>query len=229
MLYIIPTPIGNREDLTFRSLRILNEVDIILVENYKFSKKLLNYYKIKTSIKTYTCYNEHYIIPHILKIIKQGKKLALITNAGTPSISDPGFLLIQSCIKHSINIECLPGATAFVPALVISGLPIHEFTFIGFLSKKKIKRINKLKNLLQVKRTIVMYESPHRLLNTLNDIQDLCGSDQYIVLCKEISKMFQETFRGKINNLILQLQNKNKKILGEYVLIIHGHSIIHNN
>ncbi|WP_185872556.1 16S rRNA (cytidine(1402)-2'-O)-methyltransferase [Blattabacterium cuenoti] len=223
MLYIIPTPIGNREDLTFRSLRILNEVDIILVENYKFSKKLLNFYNIKTSIQTYACYNEHYIIPHILKIIKKGKKLALITNAGTPSISDPGFLLIQYCIKHSINIECLPGATAFVPALVMSGIPINEFTFIGFLSKKKIKRIKKLKHLLQDNRTIVMYESPHRLLNTLNDIQNIFGSEKYVVLCKEISKIFQKTLRGTINNLILQL--KNKKILGEYVLIIHGNTI----
>ncbi|WP_185873625.1 16S rRNA (cytidine(1402)-2'-O)-methyltransferase [Blattabacterium cuenoti] len=218
MLYIVPTPIGNREDLTFRSLRILKEVDLILVENYKFSKKLLNFYNVKTPIKTYHIFNEHKIINSILKKIKKGKKIALISNSGTPSISDPGFLLIRSCIKATIPIECLPGATALIPALVISGLPIHEFTFIGFLSKKK-KRKKQLQNLSKENRTIVLYESPHRLLRTLNDLKIFFGLETNIVICKEISKIFQKTLRGKIQEIISHYQNS-KKILGEYILII---------
>lgn len=139
MLYIVPTPIGNLEDFTFRALKILNKVDLILIENYKTSKKLLNFYKIKTKTKCYHTYNEHSIINSIIKIIEKGEKLALISSAGTPGISDPGYLLIKSCIKKSIPIECLPGPTALIPALVSSGFPIDEFTFIGFLPKKKKK------------------------------------------------------------------------------------------
>ncbi|WP_185862470.1 16S rRNA (cytidine(1402)-2'-O)-methyltransferase [Blattabacterium cuenoti] len=217
MLYIVPTPIGNREDLTFRSLRILNEVDLILAENNKISKRLLSFYKIKTHIKTYHIYNEHKMIPSILEKIKKGKKLALISNAGTPSISDPGFLLIRSCIEASISIECLPGPTALIPAIVISGFPINEFTFIGFLPKKKRK--TKLNNLSKENRTIILYESPHRLLRTLNDLKDFFGLKRNIVICKEISKMFQETLRGNIEDMILHYKNI-KKILGEYVIII---------
>ncbi|ACX83959.1 putative methyltransferase [Blattabacterium sp. (Periplaneta americana) str. BPLAN] len=217
MLYIIPTPIGNREDLTFRSLRILNEVDLILAENKKISKRLLNFYNIKTHIKTYHAYNEHKMIPSILEKIKKGKKLALISNAGTPSISDPGFLLIKSCIKASISIECLPGPTALIPAVVISGFPINEFTFVGFLPKKKRKI--QLSNLSKENRTIILYESPHRLLRTLNDLKDFFGLKRNIVICKEISKMFQETLRGNIEDLILYYK-KIKKVLGEYVIII---------
>ncbi|AWU44291.1 16S rRNA (cytidine(1402)-2'-O)-methyltransferase [Blattabacterium punctulatus] len=217
MLYIVPTPIGNLEDFTFRSLRILNEVDFILVENYKVSKKLLNFYNIKTPIKNYHIYNEHKIIPSILEKIKEGKKLALISNAGTPSISDPGFLLIRSCIKNSISIECLPGPTSIIPALVISGLSINEFTFIGFLPKKKRKI--KLEKLSIENRTLLLYESPHRLLRTLNDLKYFFGLERNIVICKEISKIFQETLRGNIKEMILYYKNI-KKILGEYILII---------
>ncbi|WP_185866351.1 16S rRNA (cytidine(1402)-2'-O)-methyltransferase [Blattabacterium cuenoti] len=217
MLYIVPTPIGNREDFTFRSLRILNEVDFILVENKKISKRLLNFYNIKTHIKTYHAYNEHKMIPSILEKIKKGKKLALISSAGTPSISDPGFLLIKSCIKASISIECLPGPTAIIPAIVISGFPINEFTFVGFLPKKKRKI--QLSNLSKYNRTIILYESPHRLLRTLNDLKDFFGLKRKIVICKEISKMFQETLRGTIEDMILHYENI-KKVLGEYVIII---------
>ncbi|WP_185859659.1 16S rRNA (cytidine(1402)-2'-O)-methyltransferase [Blattabacterium cuenoti] len=217
MLYIVPTPIGNREDLTFRSLRILNEVDLILAENNKISKRLLGFYNIKTHIKTYHTYNEHKIIPSILEKIKKGKKLALISNAGTPSISDPGFLLIRSCIEASISIECLPGPTALIPAIVISGFPINEFTFVGFLPKKKRKI--QLNNLSKENRTIILYESPHRLLRTLNDLKDFFGLKRNIVICKEISKMFQETLRGNIEDMIQHYKNI-KKILGEYVIII---------
>ncbi|WP_185849555.1 16S rRNA (cytidine(1402)-2'-O)-methyltransferase [Blattabacterium cuenoti] len=217
MLYIVPTPIGNREDLTFRSLRILNEVDLILAENNKISKRLLSFYKIKTHIKTYHIYNEHKMIPSILEKIKKGKKLALISNAGTPSISDPGFLLIRSCIEASISIECLPGPTALIPAVVVSGFPINEFTFVGFLPKKKRK--TQLNNLSKENRTIILYESPHRLLRTLNDLKDFFDLKRNIVICKEISKMFQETLRGNIEDMILYYK-KIKKILGEYVIII---------
>ncbi|WP_185852543.1 16S rRNA (cytidine(1402)-2'-O)-methyltransferase [Blattabacterium cuenoti] len=217
MLYIIPTPIGNREDLTFRSFRILNEVDLILAENKKISKKLLNFYNIKTHINTYHAYNEHKMISSILEKIKKGKKLALISNAGTPSISDPGYLLIKSCIQASIPIECLPGPTALIPAVVISGFPINEFTFIGFLPKKKRKI--QLSNLSKENRTIILYESPHRLLRTLNDLKDFFGLKRNIVICKEISKMFQETLRGNIEDIILHCKNI-KKVLGEYVIII---------
>ncbi|WP_185866912.1 16S rRNA (cytidine(1402)-2'-O)-methyltransferase [Blattabacterium cuenoti] len=217
MLYIVPTPIGNLEDFTFRGLRILKEVDLILVENYKTSKKLLNFYNIKTNVNKYHIYNEHKIIPYIIKKIKKGKKLALISNAGTPSISDPGFLLIKSCIQASITIECLPGPTAFVPALVCSGMSTNEFIFIGFLPKKKRKI--KLENLSKENKTIILYESPHRLLQTLNEMKYFFGSERNIVVCKEISKYFQNISRGNIEKMILYYQNS-KKILGEYTLII---------
>ncbi|WP_185865777.1 16S rRNA (cytidine(1402)-2'-O)-methyltransferase [Blattabacterium cuenoti] len=217
MLYIVPTPIGNLEDFTFRGLRILKEVDVILVENYKVSKKLFDFYNIKNQINKYHIRNEHKIIPHLVKEIKKGKKLALISNAGTPSISDPGFLLIKSCIKASISVECLPGPTALIPALVNSGLSINEFTFIGFLPKKKRKI--KLEYLSKENRTIVLYESPHRLLRTLNDIKYFFGLKRNIVVCKEISKFFQDILRGNIEKMILHYENV-KKILGEYTIII---------
>ncbi|WP_185861916.1 16S rRNA (cytidine(1402)-2'-O)-methyltransferase [Blattabacterium cuenoti] len=217
MLYIVPTPIGNLEDFTFRGVRILKEVDLILVESYKVSKKLLDFYNIKNKIKKYHIYNEHKICCNLINEIKKGKKLALISNAGTPSISDPGFLLIKYCIQSSITIECLPGPTAIIPALVISGLSIHEFTFIGFLPKKKRKI--KLKKLSKESRTIVLYESPHRLLRTLNDIKYFFGLKRNIVICKEISKIFQFISRGNIEEIIFFYKNV-KKILGEYTIII---------
>ncbi|WP_185855831.1 16S rRNA (cytidine(1402)-2'-O)-methyltransferase [Blattabacterium cuenoti] len=218
LLYIVPTPIGNLEDITFRSLRILKKVDFILVENYKFSKRLLNFYNIKTHTKTYHIHNEHKIIPFILKKIKEGKKIALISNAGTPSISDPGFLLVKNCINSNISIECLPGPTALIPALVSSGFPTNEFTFVGFLPKKKRKI--KLENLSQENRTLIFYESPHRLIRTLNDFKIFFGLEKKIVICKEISKVFQETLRGNIGDMISYFNNK-KKILGEYTLILN--------
>ncbi|WP_185858300.1 16S rRNA (cytidine(1402)-2'-O)-methyltransferase [Blattabacterium cuenoti] len=217
MLYIVPTPIGNLEDFTFRGLRILKEVDIILVENYKISRKLLDFYKIKNHISRYHIHNEHKVIPHFIKKIKQGKKIALISSSGTPGISDPGFLLIQSCIQASISIECLPGPTALIPALVTSGSPINEFTFIGFLPKKKRKI--KLENLSKENRTIVLYESPYRLLRTLNDIKYFFGLKRNIVVCKEISKIFEKISRGNIEDIITYYKNM-KKVLGEYTIII---------
>ncbi|WP_185868805.1 16S rRNA (cytidine(1402)-2'-O)-methyltransferase [Blattabacterium cuenoti] len=217
MLYIVPTPIGNLEDFTFRGLRILKEVDLILVESYKVSKKLLKFYNITTQTNKYHIYNEHKRIPHLIKKIKKGIKLALISNAGTPSISDPGFLLIKYCINNSIPVECLPGPTALIPALVNSGLSINEFTFIGFLPKKK--RRSKLEILSKENRTIVFYESPHRLLKTLKEIKYFFGMQRNIAICKEISKFFQNTLRGNIEIIISHYENV-ENILGEYTIII---------
>ncbi|WP_185864240.1 16S rRNA (cytidine(1402)-2'-O)-methyltransferase [Blattabacterium cuenoti] len=218
LLYVVPTPIGNLEDFTFRSLRILNEVDLILTENYKISRKLLDFYKIKTCIKPYHIHNEYYVVHSIINKLKIGSKIALISSAGTPGISDPGYLLIKHCINESIPVECLPGATALIPALVSSGLSINEFTFIGFLPKKKRKK--KLKILSKENRTIVLYESPHRLLKTLNDLELFFGFERNIAVCKEISKIFQKIIRGKIKEIILLYQKKKEKIIGEYTIII---------
>ncbi|WP_185864816.1 16S rRNA (cytidine(1402)-2'-O)-methyltransferase [Blattabacterium cuenoti] len=224
MLYIIPTPIGNLEDLTFRSLRILKEVDLILVESYRISKRLLNFYNIKTNVNKYHIHNESKMIPYIINEIKQGKKLALISNAGTPSISDPGYLIIKHCINSSISIECLPGPTAIIPSLVISGFPINEFLFIGFLPKKKRKI--KLEKLSKEKKTIVIYESPHRLLKTLNDIKNYFGINIHVAICKEISKLFQKILRGSIKEILIYYNNNNQKILGEYTIVINNKNIV---
>ncbi|WP_185877159.1 16S rRNA (cytidine(1402)-2'-O)-methyltransferase [Blattabacterium cuenoti] len=219
MLYIVPTPIGNLEDFTIRSIKILKEVDLILAENYNISRKLLNFYSIKTRVnKYYSNNNEYKYTLSIIKKIKKGNKLALISAAGTPNISDPGYLLIKSCIKASIPIECLPGPTALIPSLVISGFSINEFIFVGFIPKKKRKV--KLKKLSEEKRTIVLYESPHRLINTLKDISLFFGFNRNIVLCKEISKYFQNTLRGNVKEILSYYYNFKKKILGEYTIVI---------
>ncbi|WGH27299.1 MAG: 16S rRNA (cytidine(1402)-2'-O)-methyltransferase [Candidatus Bostrichicola ureolyticus] len=217
MLYIVPTPIGNFEDFSFRSIRILKESDLILAENIFFSKKLLNHYNIDKPIKTYHIFNEHKIIPDILKKLKDGKILSLISNAGTPSISDPGYLLIKACIKDKIEIDCLPGATAFVPAIVNSGFPINEFVFMGFLPSKK-RRKKKLKYISKENKTIVLYESPHRLVKTLCDLQIFLGGEQVITICRELSKKFQEIIRGTIKEMTIYFNNKIPK--GEFVIVL---------
>ncbi|WGH27793.1 MAG: 16S rRNA (cytidine(1402)-2'-O)-methyltransferase [Candidatus Bostrichicola ureolyticus] len=219
MLYIVPTPIGNLEDFSFRSIRILKESDLILVENIFFSKKLLNYFNIDKPIKTYHIFNEHKIIHDILKKLKEGKILSLISNAGTPSISDPGYLLIKYCIKAKIEIDCLPGSTAFVPALVNSGFPINEFVFMGFLPSKN-KRKKKLKYLSKENKTIVLYESPHKLVKTLYDLQLFLGLEKRITICRELSKKFQEIIRGTIQEMTIYF-NKNIP-RGEFVIVLEG-------
>ncbi|WP_185873071.1 16S rRNA (cytidine(1402)-2'-O)-methyltransferase [Blattabacterium cuenoti] len=218
MLYIVPTPIGNLEDFSFRSIRILKEVDFILVESYKISIKLLKFYNINTKLIKYNMYNEWKTIPFIINNIKQGKNIALISDAGTPGISDPGYLLIKHCIESSIYVDCLPGPTALIPSLIISGFPIDEFLFIGFLPKKK--RNLKLNSLSKENRTIVLYESPHRLLKTLNDIKTFFGENKNIVLCKEISKYYQNIFRGNVKDILFFYKKNVNKILGEYTIII---------
>ncbi|WP_110482688.1 MAG: 16S rRNA (cytidine(1402)-2'-O)-methyltransferase [Candidatus Karelsulcia muelleri] len=218
MLYIVPTPIGNLEDITFRAIRILKKVDFILAENIKNSKKLLNYYKIKNILKSYHSYNEYKIILNIITFLKKGNDIALISDAGTPIISDPGFLLVKYCIKNKIKVSCLPGATAFLPALINSGFYINEFTFIGFLPHKQN---NKLKTICKESRTIIIYESPYRILETLFLIKKFLGKKKKkISLCREISKKFEETIIGNINEIIYFFKKKTPK--GEFVIILQG-------
>jgi 16S rRNA (cytidine1402-2'-O)-methyltransferase len=218
MLYIIPTPIGNFEDLTFRSLRILRESELILTEDTRTSKKLLNHYKIKTPLMSYHSYNEYKIYTKILKLIKKDK-ISLISDSGTPGISDPGYLIIRECIKLGIHVECLPGSTAIIPALVQSGLPSQEFTFFGFLPPKKGRK-SKIEVLSKEKRTLILYESPNKLLKTLKELQNFLGSERYLVLCKEISKKFEKIVRGSLREIILYFENNTP--IGEFVVVLEG-------
>lgn len=216
-LYIVATPIGNLKDITLRALDVLNEVDIILAEDTRTSKVLLNHYQINKPLWGYHQHNEHVILEKIINEIISGKKIALISDAGTPAISDPGFLLVRECIKNQISVECLPGATAFVPALVLSGFPIQRFIFEGFLPLKKgrqtiFKRWNEEDN------TIVFYESPHRLLKTLNELKLYLINDRKIAVCREISKRFEEVLRGTADEMIQHFQTHNPK--GEFVIVI---------
>lgn len=219
MLHVIPTPIGNLEDITLRALRLLKDSDLILAEDTRKSKKLLNHFEIKTPLKSYHMHNEHKILPAILDELKQGKTLSLISDAGTPGISDPGFLLIRACIQANIPLECLPGATAFVPALIQSGLPTHEFTFIGFLPQKKGRQI-KIKDLSKEYRTIVLYESPHNLLSTLYDLKEHLGPEKRLTICRELSKKFEETLRGNLQELTTHFESHLPR--GEFVLVLEA-------
>lgn len=220
MLYIVPTPIGNLEDITFRAIRILKKVDFILTENTINSKKLLNYYNINNDLKSYHSYNEYKILLNIIFFLKKGNHIALIADAGTPIISDPGFLLVRHCLKNNIKVSCLPGATAFIPALINSGFHINEFTFIGFLPHKKLKK-KKIKILCKENRTIILYESPYRILNTLYIIKKYIGNiNKKISICREISKKFEETIIGNINDIICYFENNKPK--GEFVLLLEG-------
>ena len=218
-LYIIPTPIGNLEDITLRGIRLLKEVSLVLAEDTRVSKKLLLYYNIKTELSSFHMHNEHKVLTKYIHRLKSGESLALISDAGTPSISDPGFLLVRECVKENIKVDCLPGATALIPALVNSGLPNERFVFEGFLPVKKgrIKRLNILK---EEERTMIFYESPHRLIKTLNNFAEYFGPDKKISISKEISKMFEETLRGSVSELTLYFEKKKPK--GEFVIIVEG-------
>jgi 16S rRNA (cytidine1402-2'-O)-methyltransferase len=222
MLYIIPTPIGNIEDITIRAIRLLKKSDLILTEDTRHSKILLNYYKVNIPIKYYHSYNEYKITPYIIKCLQSNKIISIICDAGTPCISDSGFLLIQSCISNNIRVECLPGATAFVPSLVISGIPIKEFIFIGFLPYKKNKRKKKLKELSIQQRTFVIYESKKNLLKTLIDININVNSKRRVTICRELSKKFEETIRGTLKELIKYVHTNKPK--GEFVIIVEGNN-----
>jgi 16S rRNA (cytidine1402-2'-O)-methyltransferase len=219
-LYIVPTPIGNLKDITFRGVETLNNVDLILAEDTRTSGKLLNHYEIKTPMVSYHMHNEHRILESIIEKLQSGLKIALISDAGTPAISDPGFLLVRECVENQIEVDCLPGATALIPALVNSGFPNDRFVFEGFLPIKK-GRQTRLKTLAEEKRTIILYESPHKLLKTLKDISVYMGVETHLSISREISKLFEETLRGTSKELEEHfIKNKPK---GEIVIIIQRH------
>ena len=218
-LYLVPTPIGNLEDMTFRSVKVLNEVDVILAEDTRTSGKLLKHYDISTQMQSYHMHNEHKIVDKLVERMKAGETMALITDAGTPAISDPGFLLTRACVENEVEIECLPGATAFVPALVNSGLPNDKFVFEGFLPIKK-GRQTRFKILAEETRTMIFYESPHKLLKTLQHFKEYFGTERKMSASRELTKMYEETIRGTVEELIQHFEKKAPK--GEFVLIVEG-------
>lgn len=216
-LFIVPTPIGNLEDMTIRAIRILKEVDLILAEDTRTSGKLLNHYDISNKLYPYHQFNEHKVVTALVKRMLAGETMALITDAGTPGISDPGYLLIRECVKNDINIDCLPGATAFIPALVNSGFPTDKFFFEGFLPHKK-GRESRLKYLSEIPYTIVFYESPHRLNKTLAQFILHFGPERKASVSREISKLHEETIRGTLQEVAGNYQDKTVK--GEIVIIV---------
>ncbi len=218
-LYLVPTPIGNLEDMTFRAIRILKEVSFILAEDTRTSGKLLKHFEIATQMHSHHMHNEHRSIEGILKRIQAGETCALISDAGTPAISDPGFLLTRACVENNIEVNCLPGATAFVPALVNSGLPNDKFVFEGFLPVKK-GRQTRLLLLAAETRTIIFYESPHKLVKTLGHFAEYFGEDRQVSVSRELSKMFEETIRGTATEVLAHYTAKPPK--GEIVVIVEG-------
>lgn len=218
-LYLVPTPIGNLEDITLRAIRVLKEVDLILAEDTRTSGKLLKHYEISTHMHSHHMHNEHKTVANIVQRIKNGESIALISDAGTPGISDPGFLLARACIENGVEIECLPGATAFVPALVSSGLPNDKFIFEGFLPVKK-GRQTRLTFLSEETRTIIFYESPHKLLKTLTNFAEYFGADRPISVSRELTKLYEETLRGTVAEMIEHFTNKPPK--GEFVVVVGG-------
>ena len=218
-LYLVPTPLGNLKDITFRAIEILQSVDVILCEDTRTSSRLLNHYNIKKPLSPYHQHNEHKIAAHIVEQMQAGKVFALITDAGTPAISDPAFLLVRECIKHDVKVECLPGATAFVPALVNSGLPTNSFVFEGFLPLKK-GRQTKLKQLALEERTIIIYESPMRLVKSLEEFAIYFGADRQCCVTRELTKLFEENKRGTLQEVAAHF--KAKTVKGEIVVVIGG-------
>ena len=218
-LFLVPTPIGNLEDVTFRGIRVLKESDFILAEDTRTSGKLLRHFEIETPMHSHHMHNEHKSVQKWVNEILTGQTIALITDAGTPAISDPGFLLVRECVKNNIEIDCLPGATAFVPALVNSGLPCDKFVFEGFLPQKK-GRQTRLKLLAKEERTMVFYESPYRVLKTLRQFVEFMGEDRHISVSREITKRFEETVRGTVSEVLIHFENKDPK--GEFVIVLEG-------
>lgn len=218
-LFLVPTPIGNLKDITFRAVEVLKESDLILAEDTRTSGVLLKHYEISTPMRAYHMHNEHQMTEEIIQLLKTGKNLAMITDAGSPGISDPGFLLVRYCVENQIQVIALPGATAFVPALTVSGLTTNEFLFIGFLPVKK-GRQTKLNELKEERRTMVFYESPHKIGKTLKDLSENFGADRKVSLSREISKMFEETLRGSLSELHKISEQRNLK--GEMVLVVEG-------
>ncbi len=218
-LFIIPTPIGNLEDITLRALTVLKEVDLILAEDTRVSGKLLKRFEVTTSMKSYHAFNEHGALQKYLDQLITGKKLALISDAGTPGISDPGYLLIHACIENQIEVECLPGPTAFVPALLQSGFPTDRFVFEGFLPHKK-GRQKRIENLQDETRTIVFYESPYRLKKLLSQLGEILGGNREVAVCKELTKLYETCWRGTVSQLTDTMDDK--AIKGEFVVVVKG-------
>lgn len=218
-LYVVPTPIGNLEDMTLRAIRVLKEVDAILAEDTRTSGKLLKHFEIATPMQSHHMHNEHKTVDTIIRRLQSGETFALISDAGTPAISDPGFLLTRACIQHEIDVECLPGATAFVPALVNSGLPNDKFVFEGFLPVKK-GRQTRLKLLAEETRTMIFYESPHKLLKTLTHFGEYFGNDRQVSVSRELTKLFEETKRGSVEEVLSYYTVKPVK--GEIVIVVDG-------
>lgn len=219
-LYLVPTPVGNLEDMTIRAVRILGEVAVILAEDTRTSRKLLDHFDIKTPLRSFHAHNEHTVLKDITAQLASGVSMALISDAGTPGISDPGFLLVRACIQIGIDVECLPGATAFVPALVASGLPCDRFFFEGFLPHKK-GRLTRLKYLATLSHTFIIYESPNRLVRCLNELQLHCGGERLACVCRELSKLYEEKARGSLSELLTEFQ-KRPVVKGEIVIVVDG-------
>ena len=217
MLYVVPTPIGNLEDITLRSLRVLKEVDLILAEDTRTSKKLLNHFEISTPLRSYHAHNEHAITQQLLDQLQGGTQMALISDAGTPGISDPGFLLIRACAQNEVPISCLPGPTSFVPALVASGLPCDRFHFEGFLPHKK-GRQTRLQYLATLPHTFVLFESPYRLVKCLQQLAEHCGPERRACVARELTKMYEEIKTDSLANLISYFEEKGVK--GEIVVVV---------
>lgn len=219
MLYLVPTPLGNLKDITLRSLEVLQQVDVILCEDTRTSSRLLQHYQIQKPVSPYHQHNEHKIVQHIVDQLRAGKTMALITDAGTPGISDPAFLLVRECVKQEVKVECLPGATAFVPALVNSGIPTNRFVFEGFLPLKK-GRQTLLKQLATEERTMVFYESPMRLVKTLEEFIQHFGAERECCVSRELTKMFEENKRGPLAEVAAYF--KSKTVKGEIVIVLAG-------
>jgi len=219
MLYLVPTPIGNLKDITLRAIEVLKEVDLILAEDTRTTSHLLNHYQISKQLSPYHQHNEHKVLQHLVSQLLEGKKMAIVTDAGTPGISDPAFLLIRECIKVGVKVECLPGATAFVPALINSGIPTNRFCFEGFLPLKK-GRQSLLKQLTEEERTMIFYESPIRLVKTLEELITYFGENRPCAVSRELSKMFEENKRGTLREVCDHF--KTKTVKGEIVIILAG-------
>jgi 16S rRNA (cytidine1402-2'-O)-methyltransferase len=221
-LYLVPTPVGNLKDITFRALEVLENADLILAEDTRQSRKILIYYKISTPVQSHHMFNEHKTVEAICSKIKAGQTIALISDAGTPGISDPGFLLVRTCIENGISVETLPGPTAFVPALVSSGLPCERFCFEGFLPQKK-GRLKKLSALKEEKRTMIFYESPYRLVKALDEMAGVFGAERQASVSREISKIYEENIRGSLSFLSDHYKKNPPK--GEIVIIVSGEKV----
>ena len=218
-LFVVPTPVGNLEDMTFRAVRVLKEVDLILAEDTRTSSVLLKHFEIKKPMMSHHKFNEHKTIEGVVARLEAGENIALISDAGTPGISDPGFLVVRECVRHGIEVQCLPGATAFVPALVSSGLPNDRFCFEGFLPQKK-GRMTRLLTLQSEVRTMIFYESPYRLVKTLTQFSEYFGAEREVAVCREISKLHEECVRGTLAEVIEHFKSNEPR--GEIVVILKG-------